>query len=116
MLGTKMTTQAEHLTDHASTRTPLRVLLVEDCHDDAELVLWQLRRGGYEPMCVRVDTAQALTDALEAQAWEVIISDYCMPLFSGLTALKMVRERDLDTPFVLVSGTVGEETAVSAMK
>jgi two-component system sensor histidine kinase/response regulator len=96
--------------------TALSVLLVEDSKDDADLILWQLKRGGYQPAFVRIETAYALAAALESQGWDVVISDYSMPLFSGLTALKMVRNRGLDTPFLLVSGTVGEETAVAAMK
>jgi len=95
---------------------PLRVLLVEDSEDDALLVLRELRRGGYEPISERVDTAPALAAALDGKVWDVIISDYRMPQFSGLAALKLIQERGLDLPFILVSGAIGEDLAVEAMR
>jgi PAS domain S-box-containing protein len=95
--------------------TPLRVLIVEDSADDAELVLHALRRGGYAPTCERVATAADLRAALQ-QPWEVVLSDYKMPGFSGLAALVEVRATDPDVPFILVSGTIGEDMAVQAMK
>ncbi len=96
--------------------TPLRVLIVEDSEDDALLVLRELRRGGYDPTHERVDTAAALAAALDRQAWDVVISDYSMPQFTGPAALALLKERGLDLPFMIVSGTIGEETAVAAMK
>ena len=95
---------------------PLRLLVIEDCDDDAELLLARLRRAGYAPDHLRVDNARALTEALDAGGWDLIISDYAMPGFSGLDALRMLRERHIDTPFILVSGTVGEDIAVEAMR
>jgi PAS domain S-box-containing protein len=94
----------------------IRVLLVEDCEDDAELLLRQLRRGGYEPQCRRVQSAQDLTAAMDAQQWDIVISDHAMPQFSGLEALAIVRERAPRLPFILVSGQIGEAAAVLAMK
>jgi signal transduction histidine kinase len=94
---------------------PIRVLIVEDREDDAELVVLELRRGGYEPTSLRVETAEAMAAALE-QRWDIIISDWAMPRFSALAAFDVVRKRELDLPFIIVSGTVGEETAVAAMK
>ena len=95
---------------------PLRVLLVEDCEDDALLVLRELRRGGNAVEWARVDQPAAMRSALDTQAWDLIISDYSMPGFSALEALAVLRERDMDVPFIMISGTVGEETAVAAMK
>lgn len=96
--------------------TPLSVLIVEDSEDDALLLLRELRRG-YQPIRhLRVDSAAALTAALDRQAWEIVLADYALPRFSGLAALRLVRERELDLPFILVSGVVGEEIAVEAMK
>jgi diguanylate cyclase (GGDEF)-like protein len=97
---------------------PLRLLLVEDSENDATLLIEHLRQGGYEPRCTRVDSAKALTEALEAgeDELDVIIADYTMPGFSGTAALSIVRDRGLEVPFIFVSGTIGEEIAVEAMK
>src|SRR5712692_85455 len=97
-------------------KTPLRVLIVEDCEDDAELLLHELRRGGYDPLFERVETAQAMGAALARQEWDIVIADYSLPQFSGLAALTLVQERGLDLPFIIVSGAIGEDTAVAAMK
>src|SRR5689334_22065487 len=97
-------------------RKPLRVLIVEDGEDDATLLLRELRKGGYEPASERVDTPAAMTAALAKQPWDLIISDYSMPRFNGIAALQMLKESGLDIPFLLVSGAVGEDTAVAAMK
>jgi signal transduction histidine kinase len=95
---------------------PLRVLIVEDSEDDALLLLRELQRGGYDVSYERVDSAAALEAALTRQEWEVVISDYSMPHFSGIDALQLIREKQLDTPFIFVSGTLGEESAVAALK
>jgi two-component system cell cycle sensor histidine kinase/response regulator CckA len=94
----------------------LRLLLVEDSEDDAELVLRALKRGGYEVTYERVQTAQAMAAALDREPWDAIVSDYSMPEFDAPSAFRVLRERDLDLPFIIVSGTVGEETAVEAMR
>ena len=95
---------------------PLCVLLVEDSEDDAMLVTHALRRDGYELSFERVDTPQAMTTALARQAWDVVIADFSMPHFSGLEALKLLRSKESDLPFIIVSGTIGEELAVKVMK
>jgi len=96
--------------------TPLRVLIVEDCEDDELLVSRELRKGGYDVTCQRVETSEQMAHALRTQSWDVIISDYCLPNFSAEAALVVAREVRPDLPFIIVSGTVGETTAVSAMK
>jgi diguanylate cyclase (GGDEF)-like protein/PAS domain S-box-containing protein len=96
--------------------TPIRILLVEDSEDDAELLLLELRDGGYEPTYERIDTAPALRAALARGGWDLVISDYSMPQFNALAALALLRESGLDLPFIIVSGAIGEGTAVSAMK
>ena len=96
--------------------TPLRVLIVEDSENDALLLLRSLWRGGYEPQFERVDTPEAMAAALSSQAWDIVISDYSMPHFSGLAALWVLKQSGLDVPFILMSGTVGEDVAVEAMK
>ncbi len=80
------------------------------------LVVRELRRGGFDPKCVRVDTRAAFKDALERNGWQLIISDYSLPHYDGLTALADVRASGKDIPFILVSGTIGEAVAVEAMR
>ncbi len=96
--------------------TPLHLLMVEDSDDDAQLVLVKLRRAGYSLEFIRVDNEPELRAALDAKNWHIVVSDYAMPGFSGLKALEILREHDQNTPFILVSGTVGEEIAVEAMR
>ncbi|HEU0283423.1 MAG TPA: EAL domain-containing protein [Gallionella sp.] len=95
---------------------PLRVLIIEDSEADAELLLLDLRRGGYAPEFERVETPDGLVDALARQSWDLIISDYAMPCFNGLQALQLVQEKGMDIPFIIVSGSIGEDIAVEAMK
>ncbi len=94
----------------------LHVLLVEDNPDDAELVILELRRAGYEPTYLRVQTAEELTSALGDRSWDVIVSDHSLPTFSAPEAFAIVRDLNIDIPFIIVSGTVGEEVAVQAMR
>ncbi len=96
--------------------TPLRLLLLEDSPDDELLVLSALRAGGYDPDHVRVFRAEDLQKVLKARVWDLVISDYCMPGFTARDALAIVGASGLDLPFIIVSGTVGEDIAVSAMK
>ena len=96
--------------------SPLKVLIVEDSEDDALLMIQELRRGGYDVTYERVDSAASLGASLDKQEWDLILSDYTLPGFDGQTALGLVRDRQPDVPFILVSGTVGEETAVEAMR
>jgi PAS domain S-box-containing protein len=94
---------------------PLRTLIIEDSEDDALLMVRTLQKGGYDLSYERVETADAMREVLGREAWDMIISDYRMPHFSGLAALKLYQEKGLDIPFIIVSGTIGEETAVAAM-
>ena len=95
---------------------PLRVLAVEDCEDDAVLVMRQLRRGGYDPTFRRVETPEDFSAALEAEAWDLVIADYTLPRFSAPAALAIWKDSGSDMPFIIVSGQVGEETAVAKMR
>jgi PAS domain S-box-containing protein len=95
---------------------PLRVLIVEDSDDDASLLLRELRRSGYDPAFERVETAAAMRAALERQAWDIIIADYSLPQFSAPDALALLQASGLDLPFVVVSGSIGEDRAVDALK
>jgi diguanylate cyclase len=96
--------------------TPLRLLQVEDTEDDAALVQLALMRAGYDLFARRVDSADALRRELDQAEWDIVIADYTMPGFSGTKALAIVREQHPDLPFIFVSGTIGEDTAVAAMK
>ncbi len=95
---------------------PLRILIVEDSEDDTQLLLHQLRRGGYDPMHERVDSAATMEQALARQQWDLVIADYSIPNFNSMTALALLKERGHDLPFIIVSGTITEETAVATMK
>jgi len=95
---------------------PLKVLIVEDSEDDALLVIRELRHGGYAPDFEIVETAEAMRSALGNRTWDLVISDYSLPAFNALAALNLVIESGLDLPFIIVSGTIGEETAVAAMR
>jgi PAS domain S-box-containing protein len=96
--------------------TPLQVLIIEDVEDDALLMLRELEKGGYSPVHRRVETAEAMKAALQQKPWDIIISDYHLPRFTGLQALKLFKGTGIDIPFILVSGMIGEELAVEAMK
>jgi len=98
------------------TETPLRVLIVEDSDTDAELMLRALRKGGFAPQHERVETAAALRDALGRHPWDVVLSDYSLPAFDALAALALLQQRGDDVPFIVVSGNMGEDTAVGAMQ
>src|SRR2546421_933254 len=95
---------------------PIWVLIAEDSEDDARLLLRELQRAGFDPAYERVDSPTAMQAALDRQAWDLVIGDYSMPAFSGPAALALLRACDLDTPFIFVSGTIGEDVAVEAMK
>lgn len=94
----------------------LRVLVVEDSENDAALMLKQLQRGGYETEFVRVDSATTMEAELDRQQWDIIICDYRIPGFGGMEALELYKQKGLDLPFILLSGQIGEDIAVAAMK
>jgi len=97
-------------------RKPLSVLIVEDSEDDALLLVRQLRDGGFEPTFERVDTAEEMSAALDSQAWDIVITDYMMPRFSGEASLKLLKSKRLDLPIIVMSGKIGEETAAEIIK
>jgi len=95
---------------------PIHVLVVEDSQNDTTLLIEELRQKGYEPMHQRVETADDMLGCLQKHEWDVVVSDYVMPQFSGPDALKLMGKLNLDLPFIVVSGTCGEEAAVHMMK
>jgi len=94
----------------------LRVLIIEDSEDDTQLLLRELHRSGYEVEFERVETAEAMQMALALKTWDLIISDYTLPTFNAPNALAVLKASSLDLPFIIISGTIGEETAVTALK
>ena len=95
---------------------PLHTLIVDDSEDDALLVVQALKREGYDPSYERVATAEAMRGALARRQWEVILADYTMPSFGALAALDLLHQTQLDLPFIIISGTIDEAMAVSALK
>ena len=94
----------------------LRVLCVEDSEEDSLLLIRELRNGGYDPVWERIETADAMSVALEEGSWDLVLADFALPGFSALAALKLVQQARLDLPFIVVSGVIGEEQAVAMMK
>jgi DNA-binding NtrC family response regulator len=94
----------------------LRVLQVEDSDSDAALVLRALEKSGYTVAAQRVETAATMRAALSQQTWDVIICDYQLPQFDGRAALELLQSEGLDIPFIVVSGTIGQELAVAMMR
>jgi two-component system, cell cycle sensor histidine kinase and response regulator CckA len=97
-------------------KKPFRVLIVEDSENDALLMANELNRGGFEADCKRVDTPKTMREALEGGSWDVVLADFRMPTFNAIDALNIVKEKKMDIPFIVVSGTIGEDTAVEAMR
>jgi len=95
---------------------PLKLLVIEDSEDDTLLLLHHLKRGGYQTAYTRVENEQDMIKAIESSQWDAIVSDYNLPAFSGLEALAIYKEKGLDIPFIVVSGIIGEDTAVEMMK
>lgn len=96
--------------------TYLRILFIEDSEDDARLILREVQRGGYDVQFERVETADAMLAALQRQAWDLILCDFSLPRFSAPRALELLKTSGLDLPFIIISGTIGEESAVNALK
>src|SRR5512147_1866277 len=95
---------------------PLAVLIVEDSENDALLIIHILRKAGYEVAFERVETAEEMRSALEKGTLDIVISDYNLPQFSGPAALELLKSVQVDLPFIVVSGVIGEESAVALMK
>jgi diguanylate cyclase (GGDEF)-like protein/PAS domain S-box-containing protein len=95
---------------------PLAVLIVEDSESDAQLIVRLLKKAGYEVISEQVETAEQMCSALEQQTWDIVISDYNLPQFDGRAALELLKEKQPHIPFIVVSGVIGEESAVAMMK
>jgi PAS domain S-box-containing protein len=95
---------------------PLLALMIEDTPADADLALWHLQKAGYQVTSQRIETAEAMIAALDAASWDIIVSDYSLPLFSAPEALKILQGSGKDIPFIIISGTITEETAIELMR
>jgi PAS domain S-box-containing protein len=95
---------------------PLKLLLIEDSPDDADLVVLKLEKSGYDVSYQRVEDGAHMWESLKQQTWDVIISDHNLPQFDSLRALQVLKDSGLDIPFIIVSGAIGEDIAVRAMK
>src|SRR6185295_5430219 len=100
----------------AATPRTLRLLLVEDTDDDAVLIGRALGQAGFAPEIRRVETAESFKAALGEREWDLVISDHSLPQFSSTAALACLHECQLDLPFIVVSGSIDEESAVSILK
>lgn len=96
--------------------TSLRALIVEDSEQDTALVVRELQKAGFSLTYRRVELASEMAEALERHDWDIVLSDYVLPGFGGLAALKLLRDKGLDLPFIVVSGQIGEDVAVEAMR
>lgn len=97
-------------------KTIVRILIVEDSEDDALLMLHHIKKGNYDIQYERIETAEKMAALLRDTSWDIVLSDYSMPHFSGLDALSLLKESGLDIPFIVISGTIGEDVAVEAMR
>ena len=96
--------------------TPLKILFVEDCEDDVNLLVRHLKKGGINLEFERVDNQDSMNEAISKTFWDLVIADYVLPHFSGIEALKLIKEMNLDIPFIIVSGAIGEDIAAETMK
>jgi len=94
---------------------PLRALMIDDSEDDVLLIIRELKRNGYNPAYERIETADAMKKSLEDAQWDIVLCDYKMPNFSGPSAISLLKESNTDIPIIIISGTIGEETAVNCM-
>ena len=115
-LKAKMSEATDQLKDTNGAKLPLSVLVVEDSEFDARMLVGLLKSGGFIPTFKRVETASEMVEALKHEKWEVILADYNLPEFSAPKALEVLRNTKLDIPFIIVSGGIGEDTAVAAMR
>ena len=115
-LKAKMSEATDQLKDTNGAKLPLSVLVVEDSEFDARMLVGLLKSGGFIPTFKRVETASEMVEALNHEKWEVILADYNLPEFSAPKALEVLRNTKLDIPFIIVSGGIGEDTAVAAMR
>jgi len=116
MMTKKITPEMSKLKSIISNLQSLRVLMVEDAEDDALLIIRELKKGGYNPVYERVETAAAMKKSLKEKQWDIILCDYKLPKFDAPSAITLLKEANIDIPLIIVSGSIGEETAVECMR
>ena len=116
MMAKKIPTAPSKKKSEISKPQSLRVLMVEDSEDDALLIIRELKKGGYNPVYERVETAAAMKKALSQNQWEIILCDYKLPKFDAPSAIALLKETNIDIPLIIVSGSIGEELAVECMR
>jgi PAS domain S-box-containing protein len=94
----------------------LRILIIEDSEDDAQLIIRALKKVGYHPIYQRIETAATLEKALQQQEWDIILCDYNLPTLNALTAIKIIQNANIETPIIIVSGAIGEDAAIECMR
>ncbi len=115
-MAKKISSGMSKLKSKISKPESLRVLIVEDSEDDVLLIIRELKKGGYHPVYERVETAAAMKKALKEKQWDIILCDYKLPKFNVPSAIALLKETDIDIPVIVVSGSIGEETAVECMR
>jgi PAS domain S-box-containing protein len=115
-MAKKIASAPSNLKSKISNPQSLRVLMVEDSEDDALLIIRELKKGGYNPVYERVETTAAMKKALKDKQWDIILCDYKLPKFSGEQAIALLKETNIEIPLIIVSGAIGEETAVECMR
>ncbi len=115
-MAKKISSEMSNLKSNISNSQSLRALMVDDSQDDVLLIIRELQKGGYNPVYERVDNASAMNKALQEKLWDIILCDYKMPKFSGPSAIAVLKEANIDIPLIIISGTIGEETAVECMR
>ncbi|MCX5848534.1 MAG: PAS domain S-box protein [Deltaproteobacteria bacterium] len=99
-----------------SNQQSLRTLMIDDSEDDVLLIIRELKKGGYNPLYERLETAAAMEKALKDKTWDIILCDYKMPKFNAPSAIALLKETNINIPLIVVSGTIGEETAIECMR
>ncbi len=115
-MAKKISSGMSKLKSKISKPGTLRVLIVEYSEDDVLLIIRELKKGGYHPVYERVETAAAMKKALKEKQWDIILCDYKLPKFNVPSAIALLKETDIDIPVIVVSGSIGEETAVECMR
>ena len=114
-MAKKISSELNKLKSKISKPQFLRALMVEDSEDDMLLIIRELKKGGYNPVYERVENAAAMKKAFQEKQWDIILCDYKLPTFSGEKAIALLKETNIDIPLIIVSGAIGEETAVKCM-
>lgn len=102
--------------ENTNTKKPLNVMIIENKEDDVLLIVHELERGGYQVNYKQVDSGESMKIALDEMKWDIILSDFNVPNFNAFASLELLKSTSIDLPFIVVSGTVGEETAVKLMR